>query len=152
MTLGQLIKTERNKRGWSIRDLADQIGNICRHQYLSLLEKDPVSKKSGDPIKPRREILEALAKAFRLPVHTVLHAAGYLGPVIDIDDEARELLGYFKGLDSGSPAAQRFDTLRQGPSPDLSGGYRYLQLERMAYYVNKDAYRAAVREATATLS
>lgn len=99
MTLGQLIKTERNKRGWSIRDLADQIDNICRHQYLSLLEKDPVSKKSGDPIKPRREILEALAKAFHLPVHTVLHAAGYLGPIIDIDDEARELLGYFKGLD-----------------------------------------------------
>lgn len=67
-------------------------------------------------------------------------------------EQAELVACYFKGLDSGSPAAQRFDTLRQGPSPDLSGGYRYLQLERMAYYVNKDAYRAAVREATATLS
>lgn len=67
-------------------------------------------------------------------------------------EQAELVARYFKGLDSGSPAAQRFDTLRQGPSPDLSGGYRYLQLERMAYYVNKDAYRAAVREATATLS
>ena len=32
-----------------------------------------------------------------------------------------------------------------GPPPDLSGGYHYLGLERMAYYVNKDAYRGAVR-------
>ncbi len=67
-------------------------------------------------------------------------------------EQAELVARYFKGLDSGSEAAQRFDALRQGPSPDLSGGYRYLQLERMAYYVNKDAYRAAVREATATLS
>jgi hypothetical protein len=35
--------------------------------------------------------------------------------------------------------------------PDLSGGYKYLGLERMSYYVNKDAYRRAVREATAKL-
>ena len=67
-------------------------------------------------------------------------------------EQAELVARYFKGLDSGAPAAQRFDTLRQGPSPDLSGGYRYLQLERMAYYVNKDAYRAAVREATVSLS
>ena len=32
-----------------------------------------------------------------------------------------------------------------GPRPDLSGGYHYLGLERMSYYVNKDAYRGAVR-------
>ena len=67
-------------------------------------------------------------------------------------EQAELVARYFKGLDSGSAAAQRFDTVRQGPSPDLSGGYRYLQLERMAYYVNKDAYRAAVREATSTLA
>jgi hypothetical protein len=37
------------------------------------------------------------------------------------------------------------------PWPDLTGGYRYLGLERMAYYVNKDAYRSAVRSAAAEL-
>ena len=67
-------------------------------------------------------------------------------------EQAELVARYFLGLDCGAPAAQRFDTLRQGPAPDLSGGYRYLQLERMAYYVNKDAYRAAVREAIAALT
>ena len=38
------------------------------------------------------------------------------------------------------------------PPPDLSGGYKYLQLERMAYYVNKDAYRAKVRALSAALA
>ena len=38
-----------------------------------------------------------------------------------------------------------FEARVHGPSPDLSGGYHYLGLERMAYYVNKDAYRNAVR-------
>ncbi|WP_131104707.1 flavin-containing monooxygenase [Ornithinimicrobium sufpigmenti] len=35
--------------------------------------------------------------------------------------------------------------------PDLSGGFDYLRLDRMAYYVNKDAYRRAVRSAIADL-
>ncbi len=36
--------------------------------------------------------------------------------------------------------------------PDLTGGYKYLGLERMSYYVNKDAYRRAVRHATESLT
>ena len=35
--------------------------------------------------------------------------------------------------------------------PDLTGGYDYLGLERMSYYVNKDAYRRAVRETATAL-
>lgn len=31
------------------------------------------------------------------------------------------------------------------PWPDVTGGYHYLGLDRMAHYVNKDAYRGAVR-------
>ena len=37
------------------------------------------------------------------------------------------------------------------PWPDVTGGYKYLGLERMSYYVNKDAYRSAVRTATEAL-
>ncbi|RRO18787.1 NAD(P)/FAD-dependent oxidoreductase [Saccharopolyspora rhizosphaerae] len=42
-------------------------------------------------------------------------------------------------------AAAALQSRARGPRPDLSGGYRYLGVERMAYYVNKDAYRRAVR-------
>ena len=48
---------------------------------------------------------------------------------------------------SVAPArAAAFEERPAGPPPDLSGGYHYLGLERMAYYVNKDAYRRAVRK------
>lgn len=43
-------------------------------------------------------------------------------------------------------AAEGFAARVQGPPPDLTGGYRYLGLERMSYYVNKDAYRAKIRQ------
>ncbi len=38
------------------------------------------------------------------------------------------------------------------PWPDLTGGYRYLGLDRMAHYVNNHAYRRAVAAATASLT
>ncbi len=33
-----------------------------------------------------------------------------------------------------------------GPKPDLFAGYNYRQLDRLPYYVNKDAYREAIRD------
>ena len=66
-------------------------------------------------------------------------------------EQAELVARYFKGLDGQTSAAQRMQTAVAGPPPDLTGGYRYLQLERMAYYVNKDAYRNAVRAAADSL-
>ncbi|WP_370679157.1 flavin-containing monooxygenase [Comamonas sp. GB3 AK4-5] len=66
-------------------------------------------------------------------------------------EQAELVARYFHGLDVRAPAALRFQAKVAGPAPDLSGGYRYLQLERMAYYVNKDVYRRTVREAAAVL-
>jgi len=66
-------------------------------------------------------------------------------------EQAELVARYFKALDAGTPAAKAFTTAVQGPPPDLSGGFKYLQLERMAYYVHKDTYRAAVRNAAAAL-
>ena len=39
----------------------------------------------------------------------------------------------------------------QGPSPDLFGGYNYRQLDRIPFYVNKDAYRREIRQHLAVL-
>lgn len=67
-------------------------------------------------------------------------------------EQADLVARYFKGLQHQQPAAQQFKSAIAGPAPDLSGGYQYLQLERMAFYVNKDAYRSAVRQAVAKLA
>lgn len=67
-------------------------------------------------------------------------------------EQAELMARYFKASSTGHPAATAFEHAIQGPPPDLSGGYSYLKLERMAYYVHKDTYRAAVRKAIASLA
>jgi hypothetical protein len=67
-------------------------------------------------------------------------------------EQAELVARYFKGLEAARPEALALKAAKAGPPPDLSGGYKYLKLERMAYYVNKDVYRRAVREASAALS
>lgn len=64
--------------------------------------------------------------------------------------EQAELIATYLGADPTRQAAFR-RRIADDPWPDLTGGYRYLGLERMSYYVNKDAYRTAVRAATSTL-
>lgn len=67
-------------------------------------------------------------------------------------EQAELVARYFKALDSAQDQAKAFETRIRGPLPDLSGGYRYLKLDRMAYYVHRETYRRAVREATASLA
>lgn len=64
--------------------------------------------------------------------------------------EQAELIAAYLSATSAARAAFRLRVARE-PWPDLTGGYRYLGLERMSYYVNKDAYRRAVRDAKAAL-
>ncbi|QMW65195.1 NAD(P)-binding domain-containing protein [Mumia sp. ZJ1417] len=67
--------------------------------------------------------------------------------------EQAELVASYLDAKQHRPAqAAAFEAKSRGPLPDLSGGYRYLGLERMSYYVNKDAYRTAVRAAIEELS
>lgn len=66
--------------------------------------------------------------------------------------EQAELVARFLKAQRDDPAAAaRFAARLAGPAPDMSGGFKYLQLERMAYYVNKDVYRRTVREESARL-
>jgi len=67
--------------------------------------------------------------------------------------EQAELLAAYLGAQDDAPrAAAHFRESVEQPWPDLTGGYRYLALERMSYYVNKDAYRRAVRRAREALT
>jgi hypothetical protein len=67
-------------------------------------------------------------------------------------EQAELIARFFKAQAVGSAQADSLRRAKAGPPPDLSGGYRYLKLERMAYYVHKDTYRAAVRQAAAALA
>ncbi len=63
-------------------------------------------------------------------------------------EQADLLAAYLARLERDPQGAAAFRARVAGePWPDLTGGYKYLGLERMAYYVNKDAYRGAVRAA-----
>jgi len=61
--------------------------------------------------------------------------------------EQAELIAAYLGAEAADPArAARFrNRVASGAWPDLTGGYHYLGLARMSYYVNKNAYRRAVR-------
>lgn len=53
---------------------------------------------------------------------------------------------------AAEPAMQhKFEALSTKKWPDLSGGYHYLELERMSYYVNKDAYNRELKKNIHTL-
>lgn len=61
-------------------------------------------------------------------------------------EQADLLASYLYAVEEDPARAARFrDRVTGTPWPDVSGGYHYLGLARMAYYVNKDAYRGAVR-------
>jgi signal peptidase I len=61
------------------------------------------------------------------------------------NEQAELIARYIKGINEQTPAALAFRRLKRGAFPDMRGGVRYLKLDRMAYYVHKDTYRAAVR-------
>jgi hypothetical protein len=67
-------------------------------------------------------------------------------------EQAELIAAYLRALDRHPERAAALRARVAGePWPDLTGGYRYLGLERMSYYVNKDAYRRAVRAETQRL-
>ena len=67
-------------------------------------------------------------------------------------EQAELIAEYLSALEHHPERAAAFRRrTAEEPWPDLTGGYRYLGLERMSYYVNKDAYRRAVRLASAGL-
>lgn len=61
--------------------------------------------------------------------------------------EQAELVALFiRQCQAGSASAERFRRLKaERAGQRLDGGYTYLELERMAYYVHKDSYRSSVK-------
>lgn len=67
-------------------------------------------------------------------------------------EQARLVAAYLRAHAAGTPAARRIKALKRERSGiRLDGGYQYLKLDRMAYYVHKDSYRTTVKRLTAEL-
>ena len=61
--------------------------------------------------------------------------------------QAKLVAHYLYQLQQCAPSAQAFaHTKKVRAGQRLDGGYHYLQLERMAYYVNKDQYLKALHQ------
>ncbi len=61
------------------------------------------------------------------------------------NQQARLVAGYLRHRRAGSAAAAAFDQVRRMRAAErVDGGYDYLRLARMAYYVNKTAYLGAI--------
>lgn len=60
-------------------------------------------------------------------------------------EQAELIAAYLRAERDAPERASLFRRRVNVPWPDLTGGYHYLGLERMAYYVNKDVYRGTVR-------
>ncbi|KZE89070.1 flavin-containing monooxygenase [Microbacterium sp. TNHR37B] len=67
-------------------------------------------------------------------------------------EQAELVAAYLRAQVDAPDRASLFRRTVSVPWPDLTGGYRYLALERMSYYVNKDAYRTTVRAMTRSLT
>lgn len=76
---------------------------------------------------------------------------GWQGRYEQAELVARYLAARASTSESAQSVVAEVDRRRRGRRPDLTGGYRYLGLDRMAYYVNKTAYRDAVTGLVAEL-
>ena len=66
-------------------------------------------------------------------------------------EQAQLMARYIKGMEKKTLKALAFKKKKAGKQPDLSGGYNYLQLERMSFYVHKDTYRGIVTKESKAL-
>lgn len=58
------------------------------------------------------------------------------------DQMAFLMANYLRDQIDGNPKADKLDELIAGPSPDLSGGIRFVSSDRHAGYVNSDTFKA----------
>lgn len=60
-------------------------------------------------------------------------------------EQAEMVARYIKAVETGDAAAKAIDDAKQHGATDISGGFSYLKLDRMAYYVHKDTFLKEVR-------
>jgi transcriptional regulator with XRE-family HTH domain len=70
----------REKSKMTLMQLKSAIGDLCTDAYLSKLENDKNANKKGQPTRPDKEIVTALAEVFKEDVEYALWLADYAAP------------------------------------------------------------------------
>ena len=60
------------------------------------------------------------------------------------NEMAKLVAKFIKANEGNSPKAEKFKAIKKAPYQRLTGGFNYIKLDRMAFYVHKDTYRKAI--------
>lgn len=60
------------------------------------------------------------------------------------NEMAKLVAKFIKANEEGKASAEQFKKQKQKPIERITGGFNYIKLDRMAYYVHKDSYREAI--------
>jgi transcriptional regulator with XRE-family HTH domain len=96
------LQVEMDKRGWSQSDCA-RAADLNRAVINKLL-----NRKS----RPQPFTLEAIARAFKIPVEMAFRAAGLLPPSTDGDETIQELIHTFRSIQSPQRRATAINLLK----------------------------------------
>lgn len=95
-TFGKWLEAHRKHAGLTQKELSIRAG--CTRAYISLLERGIVESKTGRPIQPGRDIVDALARALGVPIPVARRAAGYAVVEEMASEVERYLMEYFRNL------------------------------------------------------
>jgi transcriptional regulator with XRE-family HTH domain len=98
---GVRLKELREAKGWTLRRAADHIG--ISHRRLGELERGQ-SWGTGNPTRPSRETVVAIAEAYDMPRDFLLELAGFAREHADLTDSEAMLLATFRSLESAQQA------------------------------------------------
>jgi hypothetical protein len=68
------------------------------------------------------------------------------------NEQAKLMAKFIYENEKKSEKAVKFSQKKKEPFPALNGGFNYIKLDRMAFYVHKDSYREAVKKALQSLN
>jgi len=77
MTFGRWLHNKRREAFMSMDDLSDKSG--CSKNYISVIEREIPSSRTGRPPRPSRDVAIALAKGVGGDVEYALELCGYVG-------------------------------------------------------------------------
>ena len=136
VTRGQVSEESGRITGETLKAMIDLATSASGHVLLAHLARDERDAQSHEVAVRLRPMVEEVARRYGASAKVAEIPPG--PPVLaTLTDVRRQFIG--DALAAGRTVPTAFDTAR-AQGADLSGGYHYMKLARMAYYVHRDTY------------